>query len=106
MAADTLEPKDQVRNHYQKVTRAKESLMVTNAQWIEEYKLYVYFNDGVQRLVDFAPYLSKHPSPYTNPYKDIRKFKRFRVDNGNLVWGKDWDMIFPTWKLHRGYLDV
>jgi hypothetical protein len=32
----------------------------------------------------------------------VDAFKKFRIENGNLVWGKDWDMIFPLYDLYPG----
>ena len=39
-----------------------------------------------------------------NKYLDPRKFSRFTIDNGNVVWGKNWDMIFPIEQLHSGVI--
>jgi hypothetical protein len=33
-------------------------------------------------------------------YLDPRKFSRFTIDNGNIVWGKNWDLIFPVENLY------
>jgi len=35
-------------------------------------------------------------------YLDPRKFNRFAIENGNIVWGKNWDLIFPVEQLHAG----
>jgi hypothetical protein len=32
----------------------------------------------------------------------MKLFQSFRIENGNLVWGKDWDLIFPIDGLYRG----
>ena len=37
-----------------------------------------------------------------NKYLDPRKFSRFAIENGNIVWGKNWDLIFPVEQLHAG----
>ncbi|RZM21269.1 MAG: DUF2442 domain-containing protein [Pedobacter sp.] len=87
------------KNHQKNV-----NLQVVTAKWIEGYKIQIGFNDVSQQLVDFGPYLATHSHPYIDPYKELDQFKTFHIDRGNLVWGEDWDMIFPTWKLHRGYL--
>lgn len=82
------------------------SLAVTNAKWLNAYVIKILFSDDTEKEVDFGPYLATHSHPYIDPFKDPERFKTFYVDNGNLVWGSNWDMIFPTWKLHRGYLDT
>lgn len=35
---------------------------------------------------------------------DPRKFNRFSIENGNIVWGKNWDLMFPIEQLHDGVL--
>jgi hypothetical protein len=27
---------------------------------------------------------------------------RFKIEDGNIVWGKNWDLIFPAHELHAG----
>jgi len=39
-------------------------------------------------------------------YKKPENFKRFKIENGNVVWGKDWDMIFPVYDLYRGKINA
>ena len=46
----------------------------------------------------------RHPHPQYNKYLDPRKFNRFTIDNGNVVWGKNWDLIFPIEQLHSGVI--
>ncbi|AQG79469.1 hypothetical protein AWR27_09140 [Spirosoma montaniterrae] len=35
-------------------------------------------------------------------YRQPDLFQSFKIDSGNLVWGDDWDIIYPTWDLHDG----
>jgi Protein of unknown function (DUF2442) len=95
-----VKDKGEKRKNHQKTI----SLQVVDARWVEGYKVQIGFNDASQQLVDFGPYLATHSHPYVDPYKDPDQFRTFYIDRGNLVWGEDWDMIFPTWKLHRGHL--
>ena len=37
-------------------------------------------------------------------YFDPRKFSHFTIDSGNVVWGKNWDLIFPIEQLHAGVI--
>ncbi len=92
------------RKNQQKVV--ERSIAVSNAEWLKDYVLKITFNDDTEQVVDFGPYLSSHSHPYIDPFKDSEQFKSFYIDGGNLVWGADWNMIFPTWKLYQGYLDV
>ncbi|PWU17422.1 MAG: hypothetical protein C5B50_11400 [Verrucomicrobia bacterium] len=76
-------------------------LEVTRPEYVADYKIRVGFNDGTVRLVDFGPFLSKARNPDTTDYRDLQKFKTFRVENGDLIWG-DFQMIFPTTDLYKG----
>lgn len=80
------------------------TLAVTNAEYVDGYRLDIQFSDGTKQLVDFGNFLENHPHPQHNKYRQLRYFKQFRIERGNLVWGKDWDLIFPVSQLHQGYI--
>ena len=50
----------------------------------------------------FKPFILAHPHPQYNRYIEPKNFKKFTIEHGNVVWGKNWDMIFPIEQLHRG----
>ena len=60
------------------------------------------FSDDTVRVVDIGDFIRRHPHPQYNKYLDPRNFSRFSIDNGNVVWGKNWDLIFPIEQLHEG----
>ena len=80
------------------------------------------FSDNTVQTVDIGKFFDKrsgkaerirrHPHPQYNKYLDPRKFfdkrsgkaerSRFAIENGNIVWGKNWDLIFPVEQLHAG----
>ena len=33
---------------------------------------------------------------------DEAEFEKFTLDDGNIVWGEDWDLIFHVGQLHSG----
>lgn len=35
-------------------------------------------------------------------YLDPDVFRTFAIENGNVAWGDDWDMIFPVEILYSG----
>jgi hypothetical protein len=82
-------------------TRTTQSLEVTEAKYVSGYKLLLTFNDGAVRVVDFGPFLAKARNPDTTDYRDLKKFKRFHIQDGDLMWG-DYQMIFPIMDLYRG----
>ena len=32
-------------------------------------------------------------------------FRRFEIEDGNIVWGKSWDLVFPVEQLHAGVIE-
>jgi hypothetical protein len=76
-------------------------LEVTEAKYVSGYKLLLTFNDGAVRVVDFGPFLAKARNPDTTDYRDLKKFKTFHLEEGDLMWG-DYQMIFPIMDLYRG----
>ena len=78
------------------------TLSVCNATYVEGYKLEVEFTNSKKRVVDFGVFFSTHSHPQYNKYKKTENFKKFKIENGNIVWGKDWDMIFPIYGLYTG----
>jgi len=76
-------------------------LEITEAKHVSGYKIRLTFNDGVVRVMDFEPFLRKARNPDLAQYRQLRKFKSFRLHHGDLMWG-DYEMIFPITDLHRG----
>lgn len=74
---------------------------VKHAQYLNGYKISIDFSDGKKSIVDFEPFLSSKKG-YLTKYQRPASFKRFKIENGNLVWGKDWDLIFPIDDLYKG----
>lgn len=80
-------------------------ISVVNAKYVEGLKLEVIFNNSKSRVIDFGAFLNTHSHPQYNKYKKENNFKKFKIENGNLVWGKDWDMIFPVYDLYKGKIN-
>jgi len=79
-------------------------LHITNAEYIEELTLKLFFSDSTSQTVDFKPFILAHPHPQYNRYIEPKNFKKFTIEHGNVVWGKNWDMIFPIEQLYRGFV--
>jgi len=62
------------------------------------------FNDSIRQRIDVGAFIKAHPHPQYNKYLDEAEFKKFYLDDGNIVWGEDWDLIFPVEQLHAGYI--
>ncbi len=85
------------------VAPAPTHLEITEAEYVSGYQIRLAFNDGTVRVVDFNPLLRKAQNPDLTQYRQMRKFKSFRIHEGDLVWG-DYEMIFPITDLHAGVI--
>ena len=81
-----------------------ENIAVTRADYVDGLSLRVFFSDKTSRVIDFGEFIARHPHPQYNKYLDSRKFRRFTIENGNIIWGKNWDLMFPIEQLHSGSL--
>jgi hypothetical protein len=80
------------------------TIIVTGATYIQAYKVKIEFSDNTFRVIDFGPFLKENPHPQWDKYNNIDNFKKFKIENGNLVWGRNWDLIFPVSGLYTGNL--
>ncbi|MBR6194178.1 MAG: DUF2442 domain-containing protein [Prevotella sp.] len=79
-----------------------DSIYIIKAENAGNLTVCLTFNDNTQQTIDVGDYIRRHPHPQYNKYLDPRKFSRFTIENGNIVWGKNWDLIFPLEQLHTG----
>ena len=77
-------------------------ISVITAKYISGYLIEIGFNDNTIKTVDFGRFLEKHVHPQFNKYKNPESFKQFKIESGNLIWGENWDLIFPVDQLYRG----
>ena len=78
-------------------------IFVSNATYLNDYVIRLVFNDKTSKDIDFEPFLktSKLRS-ICEKYLDLDNFKNFKIEDGNIVWGKNWDLIFPEDQLYNG----
>ncbi len=79
------------------------SIQVIKADYLDGYRLRVTFNDGKVNDIDFSDIVN-HLKGYYSKYQKPVNFKKFKVDEGNVVWGSDWDLIFPVHQLYKNHL--
>lgn len=79
-------------------------LYVIRAEYAGDVSLNIFFSDGASKVVDFRPFLMNNHHPQYDRYLDPASFKSFSIDHGNVVWGKDWDMVFPVEQLYSGVI--
>lgn len=79
-------------------------LYITNATNAGNLTVNLRFSDDTVQTIDVGAFIRQHPHPQYNKYLDPRKFSRFKLENGNIVWGKSWDLVFPIEQLHTGVI--
>ena len=77
------------------------TLTILSAKYVAPLSVELTFNDGAVKTVDVGDFIRRHPHPQYNAYLDEKKFKKFKLEMGNIVWGKNWDLIFPLDALYR-----
>lgn len=64
-------------------------LEITKAEYLEGYRLLVWFNDGAIKVIDLLGYLHK---PHLAPLKDNGRIRRFQLDLGTIIWDGEIDL--------------
>ena len=80
------------------------NLAISSAKYVRPLSIELQFSDGSSRTVNVGEFIRKHPHPQYNRYLDEKKFKQFKIEMGNVVWGKNWDLVFSVEDLYRGVL--
>lgn len=77
---------------------------IVTAEEAGDYRIRLRFDDGVEQVVDFQPFLSRSLHPNIRAYLDPVRFASFRIEYGELLWG-DYDLCFPIMDLYRNRLE-
>jgi hypothetical protein len=77
-------------------------LFIQQAVYVSGLSVELKFNDGTVREINFGDFIKNHPHPQYNKYLNPSNFINFFIDHGNIVWGKNWDLVFPIEKLYSG----
>lgn len=77
-------------------------LFVTHATDMGNLTVCLTFSDNTTQVVNVGDFIRRHPHPQYNKYLNPKTFRRFCIENGNIVWGKNWDLIFPIEELYAG----
>ena len=80
-------------------------LNIVSAKYVAPLSVELQFSDGTVKIVDIGSFIKAHPHPQYNSYLDEKKFKRFKIEMGNIFWGKNWDLVFPISALYNGKCD-
>ena len=73
---------------------------IVQAEMVSDYRLKLRFSDGMERDVDFEPFLRGTHNPMIREYLDPKKFANFRLEYGELIWD-DYGLCFPVADLYE-----
>jgi len=76
-------------------------IQITKADYLGNYQIRLKFDDESEKTIDFKEFILNSRNPMTYKYTDKKKFKAFKIEYGDLIWG-DYEMCFPVWDLHEG----
>lgn len=77
---------------------------IDDVKYIGNFAIKIKFHDGVEKLVDFKPFLCKSLHPSIKKYLNKEQFTKFQIVDGNLNWN-DYDLIFPVADLYEGSIN-
>lgn len=66
---------------------------IQSAKLIEDYKLYLSFVNGEEKIFDMKPYLLL---PVFRPLNNIEEFKKFEIVDGTIEWSCGADLSIDT----------
>ena len=78
-------------------------MKVISATYLADYKIELLFDDQKKQLIDFLPAMKSNP--VCKKFLAPAEFKKFKIEEGNIVWGKNWDMIFTIESLYYNTLN-
>ncbi len=78
-------------------------ISINKAEYLGDFKISFTFSDGVERTIEFLPFLQEARNPMTKKYLDESLFKSYSLEYGDIIWN-DYEMCFPIWDLHEGQI--
>lgn len=80
----------------------QESIKITDAVYLRNYEILVLFSNNRMKVVDFTLAIKNYAKGDYSVYAQKARFKKFRIEKGNIVWGKNWDLLFPIQDVFNG----
>ena len=79
------------------------TINIVTAELVEDYRIHLCFDDGVEQVVDFRYFLINSQHPDIQAWLNPVRFASFRLEYGELVWG-DYELCFPMMDLYHNQL--
>ena len=89
---------------YTSSKRENEVIKIDKARYLTDFAIRVTFNNGVEKLIDFKPFLVNAIHPSIKKYLNETLFKNFKIVDGNINWN-DYELIFPISDLYNGKIE-
>jgi len=96
----SIHPKSIRRVRNNKAKAKEKVISVKAAKYVKDFLIAITFNTGEERLIDFLPLFHDYVKGTNLRYFSISNFKKFKVQNGNIFWGQNEDIIFSIDKLY------
>ena len=74
-------------------------ISIEEAKYIDEYKIYLRFNDGKESTLNFKNFIVNSLHPDIQKYQDLDLFKKFDLEYGELQWNS-YELAFPIYDLY------
>ncbi len=74
---------------------------IDRVNYLSGYSLEIFFSNGKIKKVDLKNFLLKAQNPMTTKYRDLKLFKKVKIENGDLTWGKDSEMDLSAGSLYK-----
>lgn len=93
---------DKWLSNFNSGSKTTDDICIVSASYVCKKVLDITFSNGVKKMVNFSPFFADNKIEYLEKYKSVSSFKKFKIQDGNIVWGKDWDLIFPIEQIYLG----
>lgn len=67
-------------------------IWVEKAKYVDEYKMFIKFNDWKEGIIDLKNVVLKDKRPIFKNLQKVDKFKKFKVDMDTIVWENGLDL--------------
>jgi len=73
---------------------------ITQIHVLAEYRLHLVFDDGVEKIIDFTPFIGE--DPLTKPLSDPDFFRQVKIyENGRgIYWPNEYDVCPDNLRYH------
>lgn len=75
------------------------NIEIIKAEYCDNYNIKLEFMDKTTRVINFENFLKQAQNPLTRKYLEIKHFKEFTIEYGDLIWN-DYELCFPIYDLY------